>query len=85
VGGPRRGDVGSGALQAVRRDAFDVYAVLVAREVLGIRQPSPRVRLAAHAIVAGATDAVARWAGGGTGVTRDQLVEVLTELGTRPK
>lgn len=73
------------ALQAVRREAYDVYAELVTREVLGIRKPSAQARLNAHAVVAGITEAVARWIEGGTGLTRVQLIDVLTELGTRPE
>ncbi|GAA0609004.1 TetR/AcrR family transcriptional regulator [Sporichthya brevicatena] len=68
------------SLHDLRRRAYDVYADLVAHEVLGLTEPSPRARLATQVLVAGATEAVSRWVEGGTGLTRDEFVEVLTEL-----
>lgn len=71
---------GHPGLQARRREAYDVYADLVTREVLGLEDPTPAARVAALVFVTGTTEAVVGWLEGRIDLTREALVDTLADL-----
>lgn len=67
-------------LEARREAAYEVYAELVVREVLQLRRPDARARLAGLVFVTGTTQAVVAWIEGKVDLTRDELVDELAAL-----
>lgn len=75
--------LGDPQLQSLRQRAYEVYAELVAEEVLGVKDAVPRNHLAALVFVTGTTQAVISWLEGSIKLSRDELIEELAALGAR--
>ncbi|MTD45189.1 TetR family transcriptional regulator [Conexibacter sp. W3-3-2] len=71
------------ALEALREQAYEDFADLVLRHVLGLRRPGRKDRVTALVLVTGITQAVITWLRGSTGLERRTLVAHLTAMSVR--